>query len=70
MENNSKWIRSKDRDAVVKNEMEHMENGTLQVLTEEKWNNQVSRLAKLAMVPYNRNDLLKLVKFLFNLRNF
>jgi hypothetical protein len=66
MENYSKSVRSEYRDAVVRDEMEHIESGALQVLTEEKWNTEVRRVVNSSMVLYQQRDLIKRVKQRFN----
>jgi hypothetical protein len=66
MENYSKWIRNKYRNASVKEKMIYVEKGTLQEVTEKKWNDEVNRLANLAMVPYERKNIMKFINFRFN----
>jgi hypothetical protein len=66
MDKYSKWVRNKYREAVVKEKMMYDENGTLQELTEKKWDEEVSRLANRAMVPNEQESVFKLVNYRFN----
>jgi hypothetical protein len=54
MEHYSRWIRNKYRDASVKEKMICEDKGTLHEITEEVWNDTFNKLARLAMVPYER----------------
>jgi hypothetical protein len=66
MDKFAKWVRNKFRNATPKEIMMDNNNGALQELTEEKWNEHVSRLANLAMALWEREDLDKQVDFRFN----
>jgi hypothetical protein len=66
MERYSKWIRNKYREAEVKEKMIYNEDGTMQEITEENWNERFNQLANQAMDPYSRLDILKFVNFRFD----
>jgi hypothetical protein len=66
MEKYSTWVRNKYKDAGVKDKMVCDDNGTEHEITEEKWNFRLDQLANRAMVPEERNDIVRFIDFRFN----
>jgi hypothetical protein len=66
MEKYPKWVRNKYKDVSVKDKMVCDDNGTLHEITAENWNLRLNQLANRAMVPEERNDIVRFIDFRFN----